>query len=86
MEMKRSLALRLSIYIAVIVILISAGLGLFSYYKGSEAVLTKVEEALKSGGAGLNYIEQRAEPTGRFEAIAPRLKSEAWIGMPRSRF
>lgn len=80
--MKRSLALRLSIYIAVIVILISAGLGLFSYYKGSEAVLTKVEEALEIQAAqASNYIEQRVEnQLAALEAIAarPEIRGMDW--------
>ena len=80
--MKRSLALRLSIYIAAVVILISASLGLFSYYKGSEAVLTKVEEALEIQAAqASNYIEQRVEnQLAALEAIAarPEIRGMDW--------
>ncbi|NLY10891.1 MAG: hypothetical protein GX020_04285 [Firmicutes bacterium] len=44
--MKRSISVRISIYIGILLILICTGLGLYSNLKGSSAVMSKVEEAL----------------------------------------
>lgn len=72
--MKRSIAARISVYVGVLVLIISAGMGLFAYYRGSSAVIKNVEEALiMQAQEAAEYLESRFEvQLTTLETIAAR--------------
>lgn len=80
--MKRSIAVRISVYVGVLVLVISAGLGLFAYYRGSSAVTKQVEGALiMQAQEASEYLESRFEvQLTALEAIAarPEIMSMDW--------
>ncbi len=44
--MRGSIAAKVSVFVGVLVLVISVGLGLIGYYSGSSAVIDQVEQAL----------------------------------------
>lgn len=44
--MRGSIAAKISVFVGVLVLVISVGLGLIGYYSGSSAVIDQVEQAL----------------------------------------
>ncbi len=80
--MKRSIAVRISVYVGVLILIISAGLGLFAYYRGSSAVTKQVEGALiMQAGEAAEYLESRFEvQLTALETIAarPEITTMSW--------
>ena len=46
--MRGGIAVKISVFVGVLVLVISVGLGLIAYYSGSSAVIKQVEQALMS--------------------------------------
>jgi len=80
--LKRGIALRISLFIGVLVLLISAGFGILAYYQGSATASKQVEEALvMQAGEAAEYLQTRLEvQLTALEAIAarPELTSMDW--------
>ena len=80
--LKRGIALRISLFIGVLVLLISAGFGILAYYQGSATASKQVEEALvMQAGEAAEYLQARLEvQLTALEAIAarPELTSMDW--------
>lgn len=80
--MKRSIAVRISVYVGVLVLIISAGLGLVAYNRGSSAVTKQVEMALiMQAQEAAEYLESRFEvQLTALETIAarPEIASMNW--------
>ncbi len=72
--MKRSIAVRISVFVGVLVLVISVGLGLFAYSRGSSAVTKQVEQALiMEAEEAVEYLESRFEvQLTALETIAAR--------------
>lgn len=72
--MKRSIAVRISVFVGVLVLVISVGLGLFAYSRGSSAVIKQVEQALiMEAEEAVEYLESRFEvQLTALETIAAR--------------
>ncbi|NLL48806.1 MAG: methyl-accepting chemotaxis protein, partial [Firmicutes bacterium] len=80
--MKRSIAVRISVYVGVLILAISVGLGLLAYNRGSSAVTKQVEEALiMQAKEAAEYLESRFEvQLTALETIAarPEIYSMDW--------
>ena len=72
--MKRSIAVRISVYVGLLILAISVGLGLLAYNRGSSAVTKQVEEALiMQAKEAAEYLESRFEvQLTALETIAAR--------------
>ncbi|HBN95995.1 MAG TPA: methyl-accepting chemotaxis protein, partial [Firmicutes bacterium] len=72
--LKRSIAVRISVFVGVLVLVISVGLGLFAYSRGSSAVTKQVEQALiMEAEEAVEYLESRFEvQLTALETIAAR--------------
>lgn len=58
--MKRSIAVRISVYVGLLVIVFCGGLGVISYFRGASAVTTQVENALlMQAEQAVEYLESR---------------------------
>lgn len=80
--MKQRIAVRISIYIGILVILLSVGLGVYVYVQSTAAVKGEVEDALKiHAEQAAKYIELKLENQfTALEAIAARseIRSMEW--------
>ncbi|NLJ80948.1 MAG: methyl-accepting chemotaxis protein [Firmicutes bacterium] len=78
----RSLAAKISIYVGLLVLVVSVGLGIFAYQNGSSAVLEEVEQALiLQAEEASRYVESRFElHLSVLEAVAsrPEIQSMTW--------
>lgn len=78
----KSIALKISIYIGLLVLIICAGLGFLAYNNGSSAVLAEIEHALiMQAEEASRYLESRFEvQLTLLEAIAerPEIKNMDW--------
>jgi len=72
--LKRSIAVRISVYVGLLILAISVGLGLLAYNRGSSAVTKQVEEALiMQAKEAAEYLESRFEvQLTALETIAAR--------------
>ena len=60
--LKRSIAVRISVYVGILVLIISAGLGIIAYTRGAAAVTKQVEAALvMQAQEAAEYLESRFE-------------------------
>jgi len=80
--LKRSIAVRISVYVGVLVLLISGGLGIIAYTRSSAAVTKQVEEALiMQAQEAAEYLESRFEvQLTALETLAarPEITSMDW--------
>lgn len=80
--MRGSIALKISAFVGVLVLVVSAGLGLIAYFSGSSAVINQVEQALlREVEEAVVYLESQFQvQLTALEAIAarPEIKSMDW--------
>ena len=72
--MRKGIALRIGAFVGVLVLIISAGLGILAYYRGSSAVIKQVEQALiMQAEEAVEYLETRFQvQLTALQAIAAR--------------
>lgn len=80
--MRKGIALRIGAFVGVLVLIISAALGILAYYRGSSAVIKQVEQALiMQAEEAVEYLETRFQvQLTALQAIAarPEISSMDW--------
>ena len=80
--MRKGIALRIGAFVGVLVLIISAGLGILAYYRGSSAVIKQVEQALiMQAEEAVEYLETRFQvQLTALQTIAarPEISSMDW--------
>ncbi len=81
-KLRKGIALRIGAFVGVLVLIISAGLGILAYYRGSSAVIKQVEQALiMQAEEAVEYLETRFQvQLTALQAIAarPEISSMDW--------
>lgn len=81
-KLRKGIALRIGAFVGVLVLIISAGLGILAYYRGSSAVIKQVEQALiMQVEEAVEYLETRFQvQLTALQAIAarPEISSMDW--------
>jgi len=80
--MKGSMATKISVFVGILVLVVSLGMGLIAYNIGSSAIIKQAEEALlMQAQEAVKYVESRMEVNwAALQAIAerPEIKSMDW--------
>jgi len=80
--LKQGIALRIAVFVGVLVLVVSAGLGLMAYLRSSAAVIKQVEAALiMQAQEAVEYLETRFQvELAALETIAarPEVSSMGW--------
>lgn len=82
-KLRKGIALRIGAFVGVLVLIISAGLGILAYYRGSSAVIKQVEQALiMQAEEAVEYLETRFQvQLTALQTIAARPEISSWIGL-----